>query len=116
MHNRKSSTSALIGVIGVPPVSGTSSSHATAGALRVPSKNVRRLKVRTATGQLRVVAVWQLLQSYPSSVEEVVFSFDRRNGYEEMTVSLAATSSSQLREIVARLVALPWVLDACFYP
>ncbi len=48
----------------------------------------RHLRVRAAPGGLRVGAVWQLLRSYTTNVDEVTISFHRRKDYEEVTFFL----------------------------
>ncbi|MFP3558741.1 hypothetical protein SB861_50025 [Paraburkholderia sp. SIMBA_049] len=75
-----------------------------------------RLKVRAASHCLRIVAVWQVLGGVARHTHHVRVRIDRRHGFEEMTLWYAAVSADVLAETVTRLIALPWVLDACFYP
>ncbi|SFU24005.1 hypothetical protein [Paraburkholderia aspalathi] len=75
-----------------------------------------RLKVRAASRGLRVVAVWQVLGCEARHVTHIRIRLDHRHGFEEMTLWYAAASADVLAQTVTRLIALPWVLDACFYP
>lgn len=72
--------------------------------------------VRAATACLRVVPVWQALGRHACKVVHIDITCDGSNGFEEMTISFADVSPRVLVVLVKRLVALPWVLDAWFYP
>ncbi len=82
------------------------------GAVQVASY---RLMVRAASHCLRIVAVWQALGDEARHTGHVRVRIDHRHGFEEMTLSYAAVSADVLAQTVNRLIALPWVLDACFY-
>ncbi|RKE24343.1 hypothetical protein B0G76_8226 [Paraburkholderia sp. BL23I1N1] len=75
-----------------------------------------RLTVRAKAGDLRVVAAWQVLGCEAHHADHVRVRVDRRHGYEEMTITFAAVSPHTLAAMVDRLIALPWALDAYFYP
>lgn len=75
-----------------------------------------RLTVRAKAGNLRVVAAWQVLGGEAPQADHVRIRVDRRHGYEEMTMTFTAVSPDALAAMVGRLVALPWALDAYFYP
>ncbi|SFU25988.1 hypothetical protein SAMN05192563_104511 [Paraburkholderia aspalathi] len=75
-----------------------------------------RLTVRARAGNLRVVAAWQVLGCEAHHADHVRVRVDRRHGYEEMTITFAAVTSDTLAAMVDRLIALPWALDAYFYP
>lgn len=75
-----------------------------------------RLTVRAKTGNLRVVAAWQVLGCDAHHADHVRVRVDHRHGYEEMTVTFAGVSSDTLATMVDRLIGLPWALDAYFYP
>ena len=75
-----------------------------------------RLTVRAKAGNLRVVAAWQVLGCEAPRADHVRIRVDRRHCYEEMTVTFAAVSADTLATMVRRLTALPWALDAYFYP
>ncbi|CAE6836985.1 hypothetical protein R75465_06530 [Paraburkholderia aspalathi] len=75
-----------------------------------------RLTVRAKAGNLRVVAAWQVLGCEAQHADHVRVRVDRRHGYEEMTITFAAVSPDTLAAMVDRLIALPWALDAYFYP
>ncbi|MFP3566529.1 hypothetical protein [Paraburkholderia sp. SIMBA_030] len=75
-----------------------------------------RLTVRAASHGLRIVAVWQALGRETRHADHVRVRIDRRHGFEEVTLTYVAVSADVLAETVNRLIALPWVLDACFYP
>jgi hypothetical protein len=79
---------------------------------------VRRyqLTVRAKSGGLKVVATWQILGCEARHADHIRFRVDHRHHFEEMTVAFATTSPDVLAAIVNRLIALPWVLDAYFYP
>ncbi|SOE63697.1 hypothetical protein SAMN05414139_02365 [Burkholderia sp. D7] len=75
-----------------------------------------RLTVRARTGDLRIVAAWQVLGHEARHADHVRIRIDHRHHFEEMTVTFVAVSPDTLIAMVGRLVRLPWVLDACFYP
>jgi hypothetical protein len=75
-----------------------------------------RLTVRAKAGNLRVVAAWQVLGCEAHHADHVRVRVDRRHGYEEMTITFAAVSPDTLAAMVDSLIALPWALDAYFYP
>jgi len=75
-----------------------------------------RLTVRAKTGDLRIVAVWKVLGCEARHADHVRIRIDRRHHFEEMSVTFAAVPPDALIDMVGRLVKLPWVLDACFYP
>jgi hypothetical protein len=75
-----------------------------------------RLTVRAKSGGLKVVATWQTLGCEARHADHIRFRVDRRHHFEEMTVAFATASPDGLTAIVSRLIALPWVLDAYFYP
>jgi hypothetical protein len=75
-----------------------------------------RLTVRAKAGNLRVVTAWQALGCEAHQADHVRVRVDRRHGYEEMTITFAGVSSDTLAAMVDRLIALPWALDAYFYP
>jgi hypothetical protein len=75
-----------------------------------------RLTVRATSGGLKVVAAWQALGCEARHADHVQFRVDHRHHFEEMTVAFATASPGVLAAIVDRPLALPWVLDACFYP
>lgn len=75
-----------------------------------------RLTVRAKAGNLRVVAAWQVLGCEARQADHVRIRVDRRHCYEEMTITFASVSPDTLEAMVGRLIALPWALDAYFYP
>ncbi len=75
-----------------------------------------QLTVRAKSGGLKVVAAWQTLGCDARHADHIRFRVDRRHHFEEMTVAFATASPEVLAAIVNRLIALPWVLDAYFYP
>jgi hypothetical protein len=75
-----------------------------------------RLTVRARTGDLRIVAAWQVLDHEARHADHVRIRIDHRHHFEEMTVTFVAVSPDTLIDMVGSLARLPWVLDACFYP
>jgi hypothetical protein len=70
------------------------------------------ITVRAATGQLRVVSVWQALGRCAAQAGRATVHCKRKNGLEEMTVTFESISFTELSEIISRLNALPWVSAA----
>jgi len=68
--------------------------------------------VRAATGQLRVVSVWQAFGQSAARAQGTIVHCKKNKGLEEMTVTFASISLAELTEIMGRLNALPWVSAA----
>lgn len=75
-----------------------------------------RLIVRAKAGNLRVVAAWQVLSCEARHTDHVRVRFDHRHGYKEMTITFATVPPDTLSDMGDRLIALPWAVDAYFYP
>ena len=73
------------------------------------------ITVRAATGQLRVVSVWQAFGQCAAQAERTTVHCKRKNGLEEMTVTFESISLAELSEITRRLNALPWVSAASLH-
>ena len=71
--------------------------------------------MRAATGQLRVVSVWQAFGRCAAQAERTTVHCKRKNGLEEMTVTFESISLTELSEIIGRLNALPWVSAASLH-
>ncbi|SAL34051.1 hypothetical protein AWB69_03092 [Caballeronia udeis] len=73
------------------------------------------ITVRAATGQLRVVSVWQAFGRYAVQAQRTTVHCKRKSGLEEMTVVFESISLAELSEIVRRLNALSWVSAASLH-
>jgi hypothetical protein len=73
------------------------------------------ITVRAATGQLRVVSVWQAFVRCAAQAERTTAQCKRKSGLEEMTVTFESISLAELSEITCRLNALPWVSVASLH-
>jgi len=73
------------------------------------------ITVRAATGQLRVVSVWQAFGQCAAQAERTTVHCKRKNGLEEMTVTFESISLAELSEITRRLNALSWVSAASLH-
>ena len=71
--------------------------------------------MRAATGQLRVVSVWQAFGQCAAQAERTTVHCKRKNGLEEMTVTFESISLAELSEITRRLNALSWVSAASLH-
>jgi len=72
------------------------------------------ITVRAATGQLRVVSVWQAFGQSAAQVRRTILHCKKKKVLEAMTVTFASISLAELTEIIDRLNALPWVDAASF--
>ncbi|QIE25819.1 hypothetical protein SBC1_49080 (plasmid) [Caballeronia sp. SBC1] len=70
------------------------------------------ITVRAATGQLRVVSVWQAFGQSAAQAQGTIVHCKKNKDLEEMTVTFASISLAELTEIIDRLNALPWVSAA----
>ncbi len=70
------------------------------------------ITVRAATGQLRVVSVWQAFGPSAAQAQRTSVHCKKNKGLEEMTVTFASISLAELTEIISRLNALTWVSAA----
>ena len=70
------------------------------------------ITVRAATGQLRVVSVWQAFGRSAAQAQRTIVHCQKNKDLEEMTVTFASISLAELTEIIGRLKALPWVSAA----
>jgi len=70
--------------------------------------------VRAATGQLRVVSVWQAFGRSAGQARRTIVHCKKKKDLEAMTVTFASISLAELTEIIDRLNALPWVDAASF--
>ncbi|WP_421377157.1 hypothetical protein ACOCG7_05885 [Paraburkholderia sp. DD10] len=67
------------------------------------------------TGELRIVAVWQALGVYATQARWSRVRCHARQNIDELTVTLASISPSELAGIAQGLNALPWVVAAFFH-
>ena len=74
------------------------------------------LSVRCRSGHLQVITLWQVIGCYASRVKRFRAATSPGAPYEEFTVTFMWIPESALVDMVTRLAALPWVLDAWFYP
>ncbi|MFT0167624.1 hypothetical protein [Paraburkholderia mimosarum] len=74
------------------------------------------LSVRCRSGHLQVITLWQVIGRYASRVKRFHAATSPGATYEEFTVTFMWIPESALVDMVTRLAALPWVLDAWFYP
>jgi hypothetical protein len=70
------------------------------------------ITVRAATGQLRVVSVWQAFGQSAAQAQRTIVHCKKNKDLEEMTVTFASISLAELTEIISRLNALTWVSAA----
>lgn len=70
------------------------------------------ITVRAATGQLRVVSVWQAFGQSAAQAQRTIVKCKKNKDLEEMTVTFDSISLAELTEIIGRLSALPWVSAA----
>ena len=70
------------------------------------------ITVRAATGQLRVVSVWQAFGHSAAQAQRTIVRCKKNKDLEEMTVTFDSISLAELTEIIGRLSALPWVSAA----
>jgi hypothetical protein len=70
------------------------------------------ITVRAATGQLRVVSVWQAFGQSAAQAQRTIVHCKKNKDLEEMTVTFDSISLAELTEIIGRLNALPWVSAA----
>jgi hypothetical protein len=82
----------------------------------IPPRLPRCLAVRSRTEQLHVVALWQVLGRYAPHVMRTRVIMNRKMAVEELSLTFTAIPDEALVDIVSRLSALPWVLDAWFSP
>src|ERR1700730_12594206 len=67
------------------------------------------ITVRAATGQLRVVSVWQAFGRCAAQAQRTTVHCKRKNGLEEMPVTFESNSLADLSELPGRLNALSGV-------
>lgn len=77
-----------------------------------PGATSLSLTVRAATGELRIVAVWQALGEHAAQARQSRVHCHAKQNVDEMTVTFASISPSELAGIAQRLNALPWVVVA----
>jgi hypothetical protein len=70
------------------------------------------ITVRAATGQLRIVSVWQAFGPSAAQAQRTSVHCKKDKDLEEMTVTFASISLAELTEIISRLNALTWVSAA----
>jgi len=80
-----------------------------------PGATLLSLTVRAATGELRIVAIWQALGEYAAQARWTRVQCHARQNVDELTVTLASISPSDLAGIAQRLNALPWLAAASFH-
>jgi len=74
------------------------------------------LSVRCRSGHLQVITLWQVIGRYAAHVKSFRAATSPGATYEELTVTFMWIPESALVDMVTRLAALPWVLDAWFVP
>ncbi|MFM0732614.1 hypothetical protein PQQ52_19185 [Paraburkholderia sediminicola] len=74
-----------------------------------------RITVRAASGQLRIIQVWQALGQYATQAMHARVHCSRKHDFDEMTVTFEAVSPAALADIAQRLSAQPWVVAASLH-
>lgn len=76
----------------------------------------QRLRVRSESGALHIVAIWQGLAQYTDRISAVAAHVDSRRGEECLTIDVVDVGESQLGLIAAALNRSPLSMTATIEP
>jgi len=72
--------------------------------------------VRSETGALHIVAIWQALSQFTDKIACVTAHVDAGRGAECLTIEIADVGESQLDGIAISLKQSPWLMTATIEP
>jgi len=76
----------------------------------------QRLTVRSESGGLHIVAIWQGLAQYADRIGGISAHVDAEHGVELLTIEVVDVGESQLRRVAAALSQSPFPMTARIEP